>query len=258
MDQDTTQPTPAAPTEATTDAATPAEDAAPEAAAEATPQAPVFDLAKALDEAPVEELRRHPKFAGIVGSEKQRWQQQYEHTRQAADEAAARAKAEEELRELAERNPVAFADKWLSSEEAKRQQDRVRALEITAQQQAGTAIGAAFHAIPEWAEIIQDGAKVADLTLATQGKAGFDSVAAMNAKALDLIANARAEKLAEQRLAERIKAERAAWETEAAAQGFRVSDRPDLVRAGRSNGADPEPDYLRDPKAWDAWWSRNK
>lgn len=253
------QPTPAEPTDATTEQQAPAAtDAQPAAAAEETTQAPVFDWRKALDDAPADEVRKHPKFAGIVGGERQRWQADYERTQQASAETAARAKAEEELRQLAEQNPVAFADKWLSSEQARQQQERLAALEANARQAIGTQIGAAMHAIPEWESAASDPEVLARLAAAMQGKTGDDVLAAWNTTALGIVAERRANALFEQRVAERIKAERAAWETEAAAQGFRFSERPDLVRAGRHpNGADPEPDFLRDAKAWDAWYKRN-
>ena len=219
-------------------------------------KAPVYDWRRALDEAPTEEVRRHPKFAGIVGSEKQSWEQQYKAQQQAAADAAAREKAEADLRELAERNPVAFADKWLSSEAARQQQKRLEELEYNARQAVGKTIGAAFHTIPEWEEIARDPDALAALATAMQGKDGDQVLAAWNAAAADLVAHRRAEKLAEARLADRLKAERAAWETEAAAQGFVRSDRPDLVRGGRIANADPEPDFIANPKDWNAWYRR--
>lgn len=255
---DDIQPTPAEPVEATTEQDAPVQDAPAEDAAETTPQAPVIDWRKALDEAPAEELRRHPKFAGIVGSEKQSWEQDYRARKQAEDAAAARAQAEEELRELAEKNPVAFADKWLSSEEARAQAERVKALEVNARQQVGTAVGAAMQAIPEWEDIAKDPEALVHLATALQGKTEDAVLPAWNTAAIELVANRRAQRLLEQTLEARIKAERAAWETEAAAQGFRFSDRPDLVRGGRLATADPEPDFRRQPAEWNAWWDRNK
>src|SRR5262245_41484757 len=138
MDE-TQQPTPAEAGEATTPTEAPPGDAEPGAAAEPAAEAPAtglgspFDLGKVLDEARAEVLRKHPKFAGLVGSEKQRWQAEWEQQKAAEAQALARARAEEELREMARRNPVEFADKWLSSDEARQQQERLDGLERSAQ-----------------------------------------------------------------------------------------------------------------------------
>jgi hypothetical protein len=254
------QPTPEQPAEATTEET--ADVAAPEAAVEETAQAPVTDwrqdLKRILDEAPAEEIRRHPKFAGIVGTEKQTWQQQYEAQKREADEAAALERMRAEMREKARSNPVAFADEWLSAEESKEQQDRLIKLETNARQEIGKQIGAAFHAIPEWGDIAADADSLARLATAIQGKTVEDVLPAWNAAAAELIADRRARALADKIVAERLAAERAAWETEAAANGFVTSARPDLVRGGRVATADPEPDFRRDPKGWNAWWERNK
>lgn len=258
MDEENTQPTPAEPVEATTEEQAPVEDATPEVAAETpTPEAPVYDWRKALDDAPTEELRRHPKFAGIVGSEKQTWQQQWANEQQARADADARTKAEQELRDLAQQNPVAFADKWLSSEEARQQQDRLTALEASARQQIATSIGAAMHAIPEWADVAGDAEAQAYLMAQVQGKGPDEILPAWNKAAIELVTARRARALAEKLVADRLTAERAAWETEAAAQGLVRSDRPDLVRGGRVANADPEPDDVANPREWHAWYRRN-
>jgi hypothetical protein len=224
---------------------------------QAQPDARAADWRQALEAAPAEELRRHPKFAGIVGSEKQAWQRDWEQRRAAEAQAQARAQAEEELRELARANPVAFADRWLSSEEARAQHERLTQLETNARQQIGKQIGAAFHALPEWADVANDPEALAALADALQGKTDDAILPAWNAAALGLVAERRARALAAQQLSARIAKERAAWEEEAAARGLVQTERPDLVRGGRLASADPEPDFRKDPRAWDAWYRRN-
>lgn len=252
------QPTPAEPTDATTEAEAPVQDAPVEAAAVEAPQAPVYDWRKALEEAPADEIRRHPKFAGILGSEKPRWMEEWASTKQAEADAKAKVEAERALEEMAEQRPVEFADKWLGDRQTQKMREQVANLEQTARQTTATAIGAAMHTIPEWESAATDPDVLARLAQAMQGKQGDEVLSAWNATAITIVAERRAAALFEKQVAERIKAERAAWETEAAAQGFKLSARPDLVRAGRHpNGADPEPDYLRDAKAWDAWYKRN-
>lgn len=256
MDEDT-QPTPEQSTESTTEVGAP-QDAETEVAVEGAAPAPVYDWRKALDEAPAEEIRRHPKFAGIVGSEQQLWRQSWVEQQKAEADAAARAAAEAALEEMAQRNPVAFADRWLGEKEATKQQERLAGLETNARQAIGKQIGASFHAIPEWGDIAGDAQSLAKLATALQGKSNDEVLTAWNTTAVELVADRRARALAEKLLAERLTAERAAWETEASANGFVMSSRPDLVRGGRMATADPEPDFRKEPKAWNAWWDRNK
>jgi len=254
---DTTQPTPAEVGAATTEDAAPAEDAPPAAAAEPAAEAPVFDLGKALDEAPAEVLRRHPKFAGLVGSEKQRWREEYDQQQKSAAEEAAAARLREAMREQARANPVAFADEWLNRDDAEQQRQRVLQLEQNAQAEIGRQIGAAMHAIPGWGDVAQDPEALAELAAALQGKQGGEMLSAWNASAVALLVRRQAAALADKQLAARIAQERAAWDTEAAAAGFVRTERPDLARGGRAASADPEPDFLRDPAAWQAWYRRS-
>lgn len=250
MDEQTTD---TAPVEAPA-AEVPAEEAP---TTEAAPEAPAIDIDKILDETPAERLRRHPKFAGIVGSEKQFWEKQWADQKQAEADAAAKAKAEAELEELAEKNPVEFADKWLGSQQAKKMRDQMAALESNARQDVAKSIGAAFQAFPEWEDLMRDPNALARLATAMEGKPADQVLAAWNAAAVDLMVERRAAAKAQADLDARLQAERAAWETEAAAQGFVRSDRPDLVRGGRIGSADPEPDFLANPKEWNAWYRRN-
>jgi|SRR5262245_10365130 len=257
MDE-TQQPTPAAAGEATTpEEAPPPGDAQAEVAAAQPPEAPAFDLGKALDEAPADLLRKHPKFAGLVGSEKQRWQADWEAQKAAEAQALARTQAEEELRDLARRNPVEFADKWLSSDEVRQQQERLSGLERGAQAEIGRQIGAAMHALPGWTEAAEDPAVLAELAAAIQGKSGGEMLGAWNGAALKVLVARQAAALAASQLEDRLKAERAAWEAEASGRRLGASARPDLARGGRVNAADPEPDFLREQDKWHAWYRRN-
>ncbi len=252
---DDTQPTPEPQAETTPETGTPIEDVQVESAAE-TPQAPApaYDWRKALDDAPADEIRRHPKFAGIVGSEQQTWRQTWESQQKAQVEADAKAAAEREVEELAERNPVAFADRWLGEKAAAKAREQITNLETNARQAIGRQIGAAFHAIPEWADIAGDADSLAKLATSLQGKSQDEVLTAWNTTAVELVANRRATALAERLIADRLKTERAAWETEAAANGFVTSSRPDLVRGGRASTSDPEPDMWS--REWDAWYRR--
>ena len=267
MSEENTQPTPAPQAETTPEPAAPPADAAtPEAGAPAAtaPAGPATAKAEAatrppwwdvVDQTPAEDIRRHPKFAGIVGSERQRWQQDWETQNQERTEREAAEKAHNDLREKARANPVAFADEWLNKDDADQQQARLSNLETNARQAVGRQIGAAMHAIPEWGDMASDPDVLATLAKALEGKSNDEVLTAWNTTAVELVASRRAEKLAEARLAERMKQERAAWETEAAARGLQTSDRPDLIRGGRLASADPEPPA--GTPEWHAWYERS-
>jgi hypothetical protein len=215
----------------TTEQPTPDGAEAPPAAEVEAPALPPYDWRKALDEAPADELRRHPKFAGFVGSEKQRWQQDYEAQHKARQEDEARQKADEELRELARVNPVAFADKWLGSEEARAQQARLDGLETKARQDLASQLGAALHGVEEWAGVIADPEALSAFTLAPAGKPPGQELPAIFEKAADLIAEKRARARFEKWKADELPKEREALKAEITAELLAQSDRPDLVRA---------------------------
>ena len=223
------------------------------------------EWAKFLDEAPADEIRKHPKFAGIVGSEKQRWTQEQaaaQEAQRAANEAAQRAKALEdaqnELDELYNKNPLEYADKKFTEDQIKRAQDRIKGLQVDARKAVAQQVGSAFHDIPEWQEIVNDPASFSRLTAAIQGVPEDLVIPAWNATATELIAEKRAESKAEARLEERITQERTAWETEMAANGFIASDRPQLLRGRGVANLDPEPNWRTQPKEWDSWYARNE
>lgn len=235
MDEDTSPAveTTEAPPQAT-ETPTPAEGAETPAAEAEKPEAAPYDWRKALDDAPADELRRHPKFAGVVGTEKQRWLEDYRVQKQTEDDANARRKADDDLREMARANPVAFADKWLSSEEARAQQERLTGLETNARQAVAHSVGAAFHAIPEWAAVRDDPDSLAQLAQAVQGKPPNEEIPAFNAKAVDLVAEHRARARFEQWKTTELAKERDALRTEITAEVLQGSSRPDLVRAARN------------------------
>lgn len=225
------------PTETTSEPAETTEQPTPEGAApapaaeEAKPEAAPYDWSKALDEAPVDGIRRHPKFAGIVGSEKQRWQQEYEATKQAENEANAAAALREQMRTKARANPVAFADEWLGADEAKEQEERLQGLETKARQDLASQLGAALHGIEEWAGVIADPEQLSAFTLAPAGKPPGQELPAIFEKAADLIAERRARTRFEKWKADELPKEREALKAEITAELLSQSDRPDLVRA---------------------------
>lgn len=227
-----TTPEPAETTEQPTSASEAGTGAeAPPAAEVEAPAPPPYDWRKALDEAPADEVRRHPKFAGLVGSEKQRWQHEYEANKKAADEAAAAANLREQMRAKARAHPVEFADEWLGSEEAREQEERLQGLETKARQDLASQLGAALHGIDEWAGVIADPEALSAFTLAPAGKPPGQELPAIFEKAADLIAEKRARARFEKWKADELPKEREALKAEITAELLAQSDRPDLVRA---------------------------
>ena len=241
----------------TTDEPTAASDAAAGAPAAKAEQAPaVFDLAKAIDEAPADQLRSHRKLAGIIGAEKQRWEAEYVQRKQAEDEARAREKADEELRDLARQYPVAFADKWLGSEEARAQQARLDGLETTAQRKIAADLGAALHAIDEWRALSQEPATAAGLVQATQGTQGSATLQAFVHTAANLIAERRALSRFEKWKTDELSKERQALREEITADLLRQGDGPDLVRASRPASRGRWEDAPAGSKEFNEGWER--
>jgi hypothetical protein len=247
------------PTETTPEPAEAPEQEAPEeapssvpAAEEAKPEAAPYDWRKALDEAPYDEIRKHPKFSGFVGTEKARWQQEYDVQQKAKTEAETRQALEHELEELARQNPVAFADKWLGDTEAKKAQERLTGLETKARQDIAAQVGAALHTVEEWAGVIADPDALAAFTMAPAGKPPEEVIPAVFGKAVDLVAERRARARFEKWKADELPKEREALKAEITAELLSQSDRPDLVRAaararrGSWEDLDPGPEFDRE------------
>lgn len=219
---------------------------------------------KVIESVPAEELRKHDRISGIVGSEKQAWERSWEDSQRAkirAEEAARidkeREEAEAELDRLYEQNPLEFADKVQNDRQIQRAQQRVQRLQIEARKAVASQVGAAYHDVPEWQQVINDPSLFATLTQAIQGKGEDEVIPAWNRAAADAIATVRGRNLAEATLAERIKQEKTAWETEMAANGFIASDRPQLLKGRGVANLDPEPNWRSQPKEWEAWYERN-
>jgi hypothetical protein len=113
-------------------------------------------LQQLLDQADAKELRSHPRIAGIIGSENQR-AIQAEKQRIKVEEGVAAAKAAEaELLQLAQDDPVAFSEKWLTDKQREKIQGEISDLRDSTRRDFATAIGRAFRAIPEWGDLTPD------------------------------------------------------------------------------------------------------
>lgn len=180
------------------------EPQAPEAVEQA-PEADVPAWVRALDEADPKELRKHPKFAGILGSElesnRRTWSER--QAQQAAEKA--RKDAEAELERLAEEDPVAFAERF----RVDRQQAKLRAeldgLKASTREELARNVGRAYQGVPEFVEFTER--EYGELAKAVAGLPDDEVIGAWNAKALELVAAKRGEKIAAERVEQFKKAE---------------------------------------------------
>lgn len=185
--------------ETTTTEATPAPQDAP--AAEAPPAAPPVDTTpawvRALDEADPKELRRHPRFAGVLGAEMDRLKRTWETDAQRQHQERASKDAEARLLELARTDPDAFAERYLTDHERSRIQSDMDALRKNARSEIAQMVGRAFQGVPEWVEFSER--EYEEMAQALQGKSEDEVIAVWNAKALDLVAEKRATKRFDER-----------------------------------------------------------
>jgi hypothetical protein len=235
-------------------ASTPVETGA-DAPAEIAPavlEAP--DWRTLVDGVDPEDLRRHPRVAGVVGQmvdqAMRRWQasQNEDVSRRAQDTAR------DELRELARRDPEAFSERFLSDDQrevALAQITQMRTQEAAAMAQR---VGRAYSSVTGWDRLTVD--DHAELAKSIQGLPDDDVIAVYNAKALDLLAKHRVADAASERFegwkkSELVK-ERAAIREQVAAEMLKKDPRPDMTRSSR---APAHPDFARMSDAqFDTWY----
>ena len=244
-------------------AATPVEQAAETPAVEGAAATPAEDTRspwqKAIDEAPPEELRKHDRIAGIVGSElavkQENWRRDWESQQEARIKAEADANARRELKALYNKAPLEYADRKYNEDEDKDARDRLTALEENARTEVGRRIGAAYHQHPNWQKVIDNPAEYATLMQAIAGRKDDDVVPAWNLAAAAALARVEATDIAAKKLAEELPKYKAAWEEEAAGRGLATSTRPDISRGGRTATVDPMP-AMNWPQ-FNSWYERN-
>lgn len=216
------------------------------------PEVPAWK--KALDEAPAEELRSHPKFWGIVGSElesrRERWEQ--ENNDRLAAEAA--KKLEQELLELAERDPDALADRFKTDVLNRQKQQEIASLHSGARGQLARQIGQAYRAMPEWAELTA--ADHEEFFKALAGKSDDEALAVFNRVAAEKIAEVRSRKQIETWKQTDLQKEREAIRLEEQTRLLQGGDRPGIGRTRGNGTISDEPNWRTEPQKWDAWYAR--
>lgn len=111
------------------------------------------DWSSMIDSADPEQLRRHPRIAGIVGdllskqkeADRKRWE----------DEAAEKARGEERsrLKQLRQSDPVGYAELMEAREAEQESREAMAKLHRETESQLGKLLGESFRELPEWAEL---------------------------------------------------------------------------------------------------------
>jgi hypothetical protein len=210
-------------------AAAPAATTAPEPSpqepseAQAEPTPPTW--LEELEKADSRELRKHPKIAGIIGSELQR-AIQAERERIKIDEGEKAARdAEQKLRELAQSDPVTFADRWLSDAQKADVQRQLDDLHRKTRSDLATRIGAAFREIPEWKELTPE--DMESLAKEVMGKSDDEALPVFSRAATKAVAKRMADKIVAEFKEKELAKEREAIRQEEAAKLLKNSDAPD-------------------------------
>ncbi len=203
------------------------------------PVAPsVPDWRAVLDTTDPEELARHPRFQGILGSRIDQALRKRET--EMADKARQQAEGEQEaeLLRLMEENDDTLSTNYPKAREALKRMKSQRD-ESTIQRQIGESkgafaqrIGRAFTTAPEWADIGEAG--IARLRAATEGKTEDDGVEAFVQTGLDLVAEKRAEKRYAERFEKEMTKAREVIRNEILAEQLATGSAPDLKRPSGS------------------------
>jgi hypothetical protein len=175
-------------------AETPAEPVDDSPAPPATPS-----LQDLLDSADSKELRKHPKIAGIIGSEAQRLvQDQTTRQAQAVAQKAHQDREDALMRMMddnsdwvKENHPQVF--ELMQEKKRQRAEEQLTGLRGKTIEEVGTAIGQTFQALPEWKGVTPE--ELSEIATSLAGKSDHEAIATFNQKALDLVAGKRAQQL---------------------------------------------------------------
>lgn len=201
----------------------------PEPAADPAPRTPTWQ--EMLEEADARDLRRHPRVAGIIGSEIQRAVQSEMRRIQDGQTQQVRAQTEAELLRFSDENAEYMREHYprayehLMGLQRQRADREVQGMRGQTRNELATAIGRSFQELPEWREVLeQDGETLAR---AVQGKGDDEVLPHFNRAALELVANRRAQRLLAEWRETEMTAAREAIRQEEAAKLLATSAAPD-------------------------------
>lgn len=204
----------------------------PPAAAEAAP-----DWTKLIEGIDAKELRRHPKVAGLIGSEVENARRSVQQRQSEEQAKRARELVEDEFERLALENSDTLKERyprlagWIQEQSKARQEREVaEKLQEVRAEMAGI-VGRSFHTLPDWSELTPNDLET--LAKAVSGKQDDEVIGAYNAAALSLLAERRSKKHFEEWKTKQLETERKALRKEIAAEFMAKSESPDSTKAKR-------------------------
>lgn len=201
-----------------------------------------------------ERFRSHGIVNGIVGEMADKLAERKQSVlreREALEAAAAAARAkEQELLDLAENDPEAFAERFRTQAQADRALKELKDHENLVEQRIAGQIGLAARDLPELQTLtIPEQRKIAD---ALSGVSSDRVIGVYNTVLIDIAADRRAETRMEREFPTRLAAEVEAKLAETNAARLRTSAAPALGTAARLAASD-EPDFRADPMGYLSW-----
>lgn len=196
-------------------------------------------------------LKKHRAIGGIAGSIAERRMLELGQQQEAQRQADAAQKAAADLEDMAQNRPLEFADKFLGARQAEKTRAQIAAVETNAAKRLMEQIGAAYHGIPEWAELNDD--ERGKLREAVADAHDNDALPRFNKAALDIVATRRAEKY----LADRLPKEKEAWRKELEGERLGTERGPDLRRPS-STTSKPLDWASMDDKTFDEYWRKKR
>lgn len=192
---------------------------------ETAPEPVTIDWQAELEKADAKELRKHPRIAGIIGSELQRARQ--EERQRITDETAAkeREKLQAELEQLAQTDPEEFTKRWLTRQGQQKTLSQLNQLEAKIINDTAQAIGRAVRDVPEWQEMTE--AEQREFLEPLAKVPDSEIPATFNKMMAELIGDRRAKKLLAEWKSKELAKEREAVRQEEAAKLMQASDAPD-------------------------------
>jgi len=206
-------------------------------------------IEKALDKVPADQLRKHKRFAGILGGTLQQAQATWEQNRKNEEARVARERVEQEFIELAQNDPIAFAERFQSQHEAdvaRRQLENLR--QETAQKymhQIGQSVGNTFNLTPE--DVAKIGEELA-------GKSDDEVLPAFNMAAIKLVTAREAARMFEEWRNKELPKERDAIKQELAGNALKGQPAPSIRRSVPPGNIKP---HQLPEKEFDAWYEQN-
>lgn len=211
------------------------------------------DWAKILETVSPDDLRRHPRIAGIAGELAQR--READIRRQIEQEQTERATQAERdrLKRLRTEDPVAYAQEMDAREELEESNQKLAKLKGETQQQFLGRIKAGFEVMPEWKEITQD--DLAAIATALAGKGDDEVLGVFTGKVNEILAEKRAIRRFNDWKTKELAKEREAIRTEVSAQLLKGDTQPDLTKP-RAHPDGFDPTRLPDDK-YNEWYEAN-